>query len=138
MRGGGLRPNRPKTFARNRTLPQEATDVSIYDKGPGLQDVSGPVAPRLFKLLHPNFREFFTGEVRRIPIPRTWVNKAKKKAGALSSLGPIHEAGKVPRPRLPRPRLSRPPTVRAPRGVRPRRLPCWGRPPGRRPRPSFR
>jgi len=35
MRGGGLRPNRPKTFARNPTLPQEvAADVSIYDKGP--------------------------------------------------------------------------------------------------------
>src|SRR5918995_5627367 len=34
MRGGGLHPNRPKTFARTRTLPQEATDVSIFQKGP--------------------------------------------------------------------------------------------------------
>src|SRR5829696_5015860 len=31
--GRGLHPNRPKTFARNRTLPQEAPDVSICDKG---------------------------------------------------------------------------------------------------------
>ena len=29
----GQHPNRPKTFARNRTLPQEMTNVSIYDKG---------------------------------------------------------------------------------------------------------
>jgi hypothetical protein len=29
------RPNRPKTFARNPTIPEELTDVSIYDKGPG-------------------------------------------------------------------------------------------------------
>jgi len=66
MRGGGLPPNRPKTFARNRTLPQEATDVSIYDKGAGLLNVSGPVAPRLFKILHPNFHEkalFVKGDV---------------------------------------------------------------------------
>ena len=36
MRGGGLHPNRPpKTFARTRTIPEEVTDVSIYDKGPG-------------------------------------------------------------------------------------------------------
>jgi hypothetical protein len=26
-----------------------------------------------------NFREFYNGEVRRIPIPRTWVNKGIKK-----------------------------------------------------------
>jgi hypothetical protein len=31
----GQHPNRPKTFARNRTIPQEVTDVSIHDKGPG-------------------------------------------------------------------------------------------------------
>jgi hypothetical protein len=30
-----VRPNRPKTFARNPTIPQKVTDVSIYDKGPG-------------------------------------------------------------------------------------------------------
>src|SRR5215213_8329082 len=27
-------PNRPKTFARNPTIPQKVTNVSIYDKGP--------------------------------------------------------------------------------------------------------
>jgi hypothetical protein len=32
--GRGSHPNRPKTFARNRTLPREVADVSIYDKGP--------------------------------------------------------------------------------------------------------
>ena len=32
--GWGRRPNRPKTFARNPTIPQKVTDVSIYDKGP--------------------------------------------------------------------------------------------------------
>jgi hypothetical protein len=33
MMSEGFLPNRPKTIARNRTLPQEATDVFIYDKG---------------------------------------------------------------------------------------------------------
>jgi hypothetical protein len=60
--GGGIvtsiARNGIRTFARNRTLPQEATGVSIYHKGPGLLNVSGPVASRLFKILHPNFREF--------------------------------------------------------------------------------
>src|SRR5829696_4004451 len=27
----------------------------------------------------PNFREYLTCEVRRIPLPRTWVNRGKKK-----------------------------------------------------------
>src|SRR5215211_7288052 len=27
-------PIRPKTFARNHTIPQKVTDVSIYNKGP--------------------------------------------------------------------------------------------------------
>jgi hypothetical protein len=31
-----VRPNRPKTFARNHTIPQKVTDVSIYDQEPGL------------------------------------------------------------------------------------------------------
>src|SRR5215203_2882224 len=30
-----VRPNRPKTFARNHTIPQKVTNVSIHDKGPG-------------------------------------------------------------------------------------------------------
>jgi hypothetical protein len=57
MRGGGSAPTDLRTFAPNRTLPQEAIDVSIYDKGPVLLNVSGPVAPRLFKILQMDFRE---------------------------------------------------------------------------------
>jgi hypothetical protein len=30
-----VRPNRPKTFARNPTIPQKVPNVSIYDNGPG-------------------------------------------------------------------------------------------------------
>ena len=30
-----VRPNRPKTFARNPTIPQKVPNVSIYDKEPG-------------------------------------------------------------------------------------------------------
>ena len=29
-----VRPNRPKTFAREPTIPQKVTNVSIYGKGP--------------------------------------------------------------------------------------------------------
>jgi hypothetical protein len=29
-----VRPNRPKTFARNPIIPQKVTNVSIYDRGP--------------------------------------------------------------------------------------------------------
>jgi|SRR5215203_6711253 len=32
--GEVVHPIRPKTFARNHTIPQKVTDVSIYDKGP--------------------------------------------------------------------------------------------------------
>src|SRR5215211_3057239 len=32
--GWGRRPNRPKTFARKPTIPQEVPNVSIYDKAP--------------------------------------------------------------------------------------------------------
>jgi hypothetical protein len=32
--GRGARPNRPKTFARSPTLPEETTNVSIHNKGP--------------------------------------------------------------------------------------------------------
>jgi hypothetical protein len=31
-----VRPNRPKTFARNPTIPQEVPNVSIYDKRAGI------------------------------------------------------------------------------------------------------
>jgi hypothetical protein len=30
-----LHPHRPKTFARNLTIPQKVPNVSIYDKGSG-------------------------------------------------------------------------------------------------------
>jgi hypothetical protein len=46
MRGGGLTPNRPKTFARSPTLPEETTNVSIHDKGrdtPAKLGYPGPV-----------------------------------------------------------------------------------------------
>ena len=45
MDGDGI-PTDLRTFARNRTLPQEATDVSIYDKGPG-QPKDTPARSRL-------------------------------------------------------------------------------------------
>jgi hypothetical protein len=31
-----VRPNRPKTFARNPTIPQKVPNVSIYDKSRGI------------------------------------------------------------------------------------------------------
>ena len=31
-----VRPNRPKTFAPNLTIPQKVTNVSIYDKRDGI------------------------------------------------------------------------------------------------------
>ena len=34
-----VRPNRPKTIARNPTIPQKVTNVSIHDKGPELRPV---------------------------------------------------------------------------------------------------
>src|SRR5215204_4512118 len=38
---------------------------------------------RLCRMLDINFREFYKGELRRIPIPRTWVHKGKSKLGLL-------------------------------------------------------
>ncbi len=49
-------PNRPKTIARNSTIPHKVTNVSIHDRGPGY--------PRL------------GAELRRIHLLRTPVNKA--------------------------------------------------------------
>jgi hypothetical protein len=45
--GRGARPNRPKTFARSPTLPEETTNVSIHNKGPEPESPSpiGPGAP---------------------------------------------------------------------------------------------
>ncbi len=42
----------------------------------------GGAAPLFF--VPPNFRELRTGEVRRIPLLRTWVNKGKREG-----LGPL-------------------------------------------------
>jgi hypothetical protein len=39
------------------------------------------------------FAEFLKGEVRRIPIPRTWVNKDKKKGRSLEKPGTSCDAG---------------------------------------------
>src|SRR5215211_461708 len=73
MRGGGLTPTDLRTFARNRTLPQEAPDVSIYDKGPGLLNVSGPGSTEAIQ-------DPASG-LPRIPIPRTPVNRGMKWKG---------------------------------------------------------
>src|SRR5687768_11408468 len=44
MEDNGHNPNRPKTFARNHTIPQEVTTVSIYAKGPAHPEgCPGPV-----------------------------------------------------------------------------------------------
>jgi hypothetical protein len=54
-----VRPNRPKTFARNLTIPQKVPNVSIYDKEPGYYMI-------LSRILQMDFGEF--------PLPRTRVN----------------------------------------------------------------
>ncbi len=46
----GSAPTDLSTFARNRTLPQEAPDVSIYDKGPG-RPKDAPARARVCLLL---------------------------------------------------------------------------------------
>jgi hypothetical protein len=48
---GDGHPNRPKTFARNSTIPQKVTNVSIYHKGPGDYVV-------LSRILQMDFAEF--------------------------------------------------------------------------------
>jgi hypothetical protein len=49
--GWGRRPNRPKTFARNPTIPQKVTNVSICDKEPGYYMI-------LSRILQMDFGEF--------------------------------------------------------------------------------
>ena len=34
-----VRPNRPKTFARNPTIPHKVPNVSFYDEGPGVGSI---------------------------------------------------------------------------------------------------
>ena len=46
-----------------------------------------------------NFREFAEGEVRRIPLPRTWVNKGKREGPTLyepTLLAPTFYRGRSP------------------------------------------
>jgi len=46
-----VRPNRPKTFARNPTIPHKVTNASIYDKEPGYYMI-------LSRILQMDFVEF--------------------------------------------------------------------------------
>ena len=64
------RPNRPKTFARSPTIPQEVPNVSIHDKGPGYYVF-------LSRILQMEFGEWRLDELRRMPLPRTPVNRGK-------------------------------------------------------------
>jgi hypothetical protein len=54
-----VRPNRPKTFARNPTIPQKVPNVSIYDKEPGY-----------YMILSRIIQDPANG-LPRIPLPRT-------------------------------------------------------------------
>jgi hypothetical protein len=60
-----LRPSPAK-----RTIPQEVPNVSIYDKGPGYYVV-------LSRILQMDFGEFYTGEVRRISLLGSRVNRIR-------------------------------------------------------------
>src|SRR5215208_6390663 len=71
-------PNRPKTFARNPTIPQKVTNVSIYDKGSGYYMI-------LSRMLQMDFGEWRLDELRRIYLPRTRVNKGKKRRARVYS-----------------------------------------------------
>jgi hypothetical protein len=51
MRGGRSTPTDLRPSPANRTIPQEVTDVSIYDKGRGYYMV-------LSRILHMDFGEF--------------------------------------------------------------------------------
>ncbi len=53
-----VRPNRPKTFARNPTIPHKVTDVSIYGQG------TGPLTHRRAGEVSVKSR---AGTLRRIP-----------------------------------------------------------------------
>ena len=67
--GRGLHPNRPKTFARNPTLPQEVTNVSTHDKAPEAES--------------PGLKEDGTGRVHGIlPDPEGVVTLGRKFSGS--------------------------------------------------------
>jgi hypothetical protein len=50
--GWGSRPNRPKTFARNPTIPQKVTNVSIRDKEPGYYMILSRILQMDFSEVH--------------------------------------------------------------------------------------
>jgi hypothetical protein len=98
--GEGVHPNLPKTFARNRTLPQEVPNFAIHDKGPEPESPApiGTGAQRYDLYTVGYYYAPATGGraeeglghrvgracyrvLRRIPIPRTSVNKGERKAG---------------------------------------------------------
>ena len=54
---GRAPPIRPKTIARNPTIPEKVTNVSIYHKGPGYNMV-------LSRILQMDFGEFTFYELR--------------------------------------------------------------------------
>jgi hypothetical protein len=72
--GWGRRPTRPKTFARNLTIPHKSY-ICFY-----LRQRAG--------VLRALIKDRGYG-LRRIPLPRTLVNKGKRKAGDLRG-GPQH------------------------------------------------
>jgi hypothetical protein len=72
-RRGGSTPTDLRTFARNPTLPQEATDVSIYDTGPGL------VAHRHISRFLENWAKLV---MYRCTIGDVFARDSPKKAGA--------------------------------------------------------
>ena len=59
--GWGRRPNRPKTFARNPTIPQKVPNVSIYDKEPGYYMILSRIISRILQM---DFAEFPFYELR--------------------------------------------------------------------------
>jgi hypothetical protein len=56
-----VRPNRPKTFARNPTTPQKVPNVSIYDKEPGYYMILSRIISRILQM---DFAEFPFYELR--------------------------------------------------------------------------
>jgi hypothetical protein len=68
--GWGRRPNRPKTFARNPTIPQKVPNVSIYDKEPGYYKI-------LSRILQMDFGEYPFHALRCI--------RARERAGSLKT-----------------------------------------------------
>jgi hypothetical protein len=64
---GDVTPTDLRPSLANRTIPQEVTDVSIHDKGPGYYVM-------LSRILQMDFGEWGLDELRRMPLPRTPVH----------------------------------------------------------------